>query len=511
MARTRFLRNVIAGCTLALLAAASARGQAIHIPVRPVPGPKVPVKPMDPRFPALGPVSNQHIGNAQNALLTMAQQLDEIATVKCDTDRSAVVAAWGTVVQTQRDLWSTEMQAALEAGKLHMKKLGKVDAAMIASLNTQISAQLNFINSAFGTGGGMLAEWKLDFNQRMAMMATMEKTMPVIFKQLTTDMDLVHQKLKDIQAGLDRPETSPTTAQDMMSRLDALKTQFDRVTRVVGLRQKVVFPYVQASAYPELKKKLEPILNLITPEQVAQNPSLASLPAEVIQILLKWKTLLPKQCEDTYNPVWSSAKKAVEWVTDHKKLWQSLPFFREASTFDSAGSLLTRAKAAAKEKLDNIKARWSLLDTINDFKKTMLRGRAKAEGMRTTMASQDPTKTLLDIARKVKEAAEKAERAGGAFPEAKKFIEEQALLVRERASLMKSYVDAISSPDGREYDEIIAKVAQAQDKDAAQALWLKSLSEICAKRREVKQFVEDNADDMLKLIDEGKLLLTLMQ
>ena len=504
MARTRFLRTVIAGCILALLAAAPARGQAIHIPV------PIPLKPKGPRIPVMGPLANQHLEAADKALVTMAQQLDEIASVKCDTDRSAVVTAWGTIVQAQRDMWSTEMQSAIEAGRLHMKQKGKIDQAVLASLNTQTTAQLAFINSAFGTGGGMLAEWKLDFNQRMANMAMMEKVMPAVFKHLTTDMDEVQQKLKDIQSTLDRPETSPSTAQGLMGRIDALKTRMDRVSRVVGIRQKVIEPYVKASAYPELKKKLEPILNIITPEQVAKNPSLASLPREAIEILLKWKTLLPKKCEDSYAPVWASAQKAIGWVSDHNRLWNRLPFFRDAKTFGEADGLLTRAKAAAKEKFEAIKGRWKTIDDIRNLKKVSLDARGKLENLRNTMASGEPVKTLLDVARKVKDAAEKAKAAGAEFPEAKKFMEEQALLVRECAALTKSYIDCTSSPDGHEFDEIIAKVAQCQD-EAGRTLWREYYARLTGKRKEVKQFLDDNLDDMRALIDEGKLLLTLMQ
>jgi len=504
MKSTRFLRTVIAGCTLALLAAAPARAQGSRAPLPPP-------KPKEPRIPAIGPLANAQLNNAATALILMAQQLDEIATVKCDTDHAAVVAPWAGIVYTQLSLWSTLMQTAIEAGKLHMEQSGKLDEAVITSLKAQLAAQPDFINSAFGTGGGMLAEWKLDFNQRMANLAALEKAMPAIAKQLTADLKEVQETLEDIQAGLDSPKTGPTAADHLMQALGRLKTRIERVTRVVEVRQKEVEPYIEACAYPELKSKLEPILDLITPEQVAQSPNLSSIPAEVIQILQNWKTLLPKKCEDTYGPVWASAKKATDWVTDHKKLWLSLPLLKEARSFDEVHSLVERAKFAAKKKVDAIKARWSLLEDIKAEKEGWLTQRGMVESTRSNMASNSPTKDLLELGPKVKEAADRAEKAGAVFPEAKKFIEEQTLLVRRRAAIYKRWVELYGPPDGRLLDELMANVAKAPSKGAAEALWTDFSAKYNALGQELNQSICDNDDDMKALIDEGKLLLTLMK
>jgi hypothetical protein len=431
------------------------------------------------------------------ALVTMSHQLDEIVTVKGHTGRADVVAAWNTIVQTQRDLWLAEMQAAVEAAKIRMKQQGKVDAAVIASMNAQIAAQLNFINSVFGTGGGMLAEWKLDYNQRMAGMANLDKNMAVIFKQLTTDMDQVHQSLKDALAAFDRSETSPTTAEGLAKSMEALRTRMERVARVVDIRQKVVESYLKASAYSELKKKLEPILNLITPEQVAQDPNLSSLPAEVIQTLQNWKTLLPKKCEDTYGPVWDSAKKAGEWVTDHKRLWQSFPLFRESSTFDDIANLVSRAKAAAKEKLDAIKARWKLADAIKDAKKRALEERRAVR----PQPSPGTREYLVSLAGSLMMAADKVVRDHPGSQKAMELRREAELLVRENAALLQRLADAYCSADGREYDELIAKCAQAQDSPAAAAIWGDFIAKRTTKIVETQQFIRENTDDMLKLKD----------
>jgi len=440
----------------------------------------------------------------------MVQKLNEIVT-KTGPAHPTMVADWNTTFQAHRDVWLADVQATIEAHKIDMKKKGKIDQAFIARLNAQSAAQLNFINSAFGTGGGMLAEWKLDFNQRLAHLATMEKTMPAISKQLTTDMDQMHKSLGDIQLGLGKKETTSSTGQDLVKRLDALKTRLGRLSQVVGIRQKVIEPYVKASAYAELKKKLEPILNLLTPEQVAQNPNLSSIPAEVIQILQGWKTILPKKCEDSYGPVWASAKKAIEWVSDPKRLWQSLPFFKEANTFEAAERLLTKTQAAAKEQLEAIAARWTVASDILHVKHYLLTRRQEILSYRSEIADKEPMRSLLDITRKVKEAAAKAEKAGAAFPEAKRLIEQQTQLVRECASLYQASADAHSSPDGREFDELIVKVQKAPDKNAAKAMWDESRTTRNQKIKELKTFVRENEDDMEKLIDEGKLLLTLMK